>query len=113
MSDDAAEVEPIDTEERPRRDVVARWRDEGYAEDFRVVAGGAIDCGCGGETHEPETYTIEHQFRYEGITNPADEELLIAATAECGCKGTLTLAYGPAAGADEAEAARRLPAVSR
>lgn len=99
----------LDSEKLPREDVVASWREEGFEKDFQVVDGGAIDCGCD-ETHPAGEYTVEHEFRYEGITNPGDEEVLIAATAPCGCKGTLTMAYGPTASADEAEAARALAA---
>ncbi len=106
--DDTTRAEPIDTELNPRGDVVQDWRDEGYTSDFEVTTGGAIACGCG-ETHPPEEFTIEHEFRYEGHSNPGDEEILVAATAPCGDRGTLTLAYGPTASADEAEASRRLP----
>jgi hypothetical protein len=112
VPEDAAKVEPLDTEAWPEHDVVARWRADGYTKDYQVVPGGAIDCGCD-ETHPAETYTVDHQFRYEGVSNPADEELLVAARAACGCRGVLTLAYGPAAGEAEAEAARRLPAPRR
>lgn len=104
---DHDEQASIDSELRPVEDVVDGWRSEGYAGDFEVADGGAIDCGRG-ETHDPESVQVDHQFRYEGATNPGDEEILLAVTAPCGAKGTLTLAYGPSASADEAEAARRL-----
>lgn len=98
----------IDSEAQPG-DVISAWRDAGYDKDYEVAEGGAIDCGCD-ETHPAGEYTVEEEFRYEGQTNPGDEEVLIAAAAPCGCKGVLTLAYGPTASADEADVARALAA---
>lgn len=92
----------------PHGDVVAGWRDEGFGDDLEVAAGGRISCGCG-EVHEPEAFTVVHQYRYEGTTNPGDEQISLAAEAPCGRRGSLTVAYGPYATADEAEACRRLP----
>lgn len=92
----------------PRADIVSGWRGEGFADDFEVAEGGGIACACR-ETHEPDALTVVHQYRYEGTTNPGDEQISLAAEAPCGRRGTLTLAYGPYASADEGEAARRLP----
>ena len=95
--------------DEPETEVMAGWRDEGFEDDLEVVAGGDIACGCG-ETHAPDGFTVVHQYRYEGTTNPDDEQISIAAQSPCGRRGTMTLAYGPSASADEGEAARRLPA---
>ncbi|MBW3621599.1 MAG: hypothetical protein KY461_15255 [Actinobacteria bacterium] len=93
--------------DEPGTDVADRWRAEGFGDDLEVGAGGDIACGCH-RTHAPEEFTVVHQYRYEGTTNPGDEQISIAAEGPCGRRGTMTLAYGPYASADEAEAARRL-----
>ena len=47
----------------------------------------------------------------EGLTDPADEALVLALTCEAdGIKGTYTVPYGPGIGALDAEMVRRLPA---
>lgn len=101
-------TQELDSEAVPQ-DVLERWRSEGFDKDYSVVEGGAIDCGCD-ETHPAGEYDVVHEWRHEGMTDPGDEEVLIAATSPCGCKGVLTLAYGPAASADEADVARALAA---
>lgn len=98
----------VDPELRPNERVVAGWRDEGYTAQFRVLEGGRVGTQDGDAVFEPEQLRIDHLHRYEGTTNPGDEEMLAALSSEDGLKGTLTLAYGAYASADEAEVARRL-----
>lgn len=99
----------VDPELRPHERVVAGWRDDGYARQFTVVDGGRVGVQDGDETFAPDELTIDHLHRYEGTTNPGDEELLVALSSRDGrLKGTLTLAYGTYASSDEAEVARRL-----
>lgn len=93
--------------DEPRTEVVAGWRDEGFDDDLTVAAGGAIACACHQE-HDAGEFTVVHQYRYEGTTNPGDEQISVALEGPCGRRGTLTLAYGPAADADTGEIARRL-----
>lgn len=99
----------VDPELRPHQRVVAGWVDEGYTTQFTVLDGGRVGVQDGDTTFEPEQLTIDQLHRYEGTTNPGDEELLVALSSEDGSvKGTLTLAYGAYASPDEAEVARRL-----
>lgn len=103
-------TEPLDTEKRPREDVIAGWRDEGYTTRMEIVTEGRIRCGSCGEATEAEDSAIEQSFRYEGISDPEDMELLLAiACGRCGAKGTLTVAFGAYTSANEADALRRLP----
>lgn len=105
-----------DPELAPREDVIASWRAKGFTTDLEVAEGGMIVTTEDGRRFQPEDVVVEEIHRYEGATNPGDEELLLALTAngaEGSVKGTLTLAYGAYASADEAEAARRLPARDR
>lgn len=101
---------PRDSEARPRTEVVARWRDLGYTDEFRVLTGDEVECAGCDERFAPDDLRIDHIGRYEGVSNPADEELLLAVSCvRCDHRGTLTLAYGPAASTAEAEVARRIP----
>jgi hypothetical protein len=102
--------QPIDPELAPREDVVEAWRADGYTADFEVAPGGKVTSAATGRTYEPEDLQVDRMHRYEGDTDPGDAELLLAVTCpETGAKGTLTLAYGAYASADEGEVARRIP----
>lgn len=82
---------------------------EGYTAEFRVVEGGAVACpGCG-EEREPEQLDVEAIARYEGVSDPDDEQsdLGVRCTV-CDTRGILTTAYGPDASADEGEVLRRM-----
>lgn len=99
----------FDPELRPHERVVAGWREAGYTRQFTVLEGGRVGVQEGEESFAPEELTIDHLHRYEGVTNPGDEELLVALSSPDGdVKGTLTLAYGAYASPDEGEVARRL-----
>lgn len=99
----------FDPELRPHQRVVAEWREAGYTRQFTVVEGGRVGMQDGDETFAPDELSIDHLHRYEGVTNPGDEELLVALSSPDGdVKGTLTLAYGAYASPDEAVVARRL-----
>lgn len=99
----------VDPELAPHRLVAAGWREDGYTVQFTVLEGARVGVQDGDRTFAPEELTIDHLHRYEGRSNPGDEELLVALSSENGSvKGTLTLAYGAYASADEAEVARRL-----
>ena len=106
---DAQRAEPIDTERFPRRDVVSDLREQGYTTTFEVAEGGRVHCGDCDADLEPEDLEVHDTHRYEGNTNPGDEELILAVSCPEGHRGTLTLAYGPYATPDGAEVARRLP----
>ncbi|NER13466.1 phosphoribosylpyrophosphate synthetase [Leptobacterium flavescens] len=43
--------------------------------------------------YQPEDLKIVHSFRFEGMTNPADETELFAIAAKDGLKGTLVMSY--------------------
>lgn len=109
----AQPAEPLDTEAWPRTEVIERWRAAGFDVRFEIVAGGRVRCETCGTEVEPEEVTVEETGRYEGISDPEDEELLLAVRCPQGHGGTLTLGYGAYASADEAEAARRLPDAPR
>lgn len=104
---------PYDDATDPRVATIQQWQEDGWTAAFQVGSDGRIGCPtCAGD-HRAQEYGVDHLGRHEGISNPDDEELLVALTcSECGQQGTLTLGYGPQASADDAEVARRLPARS-
>jgi hypothetical protein len=82
--------------------------DEGYTESFDVDKGVARCHGCG-DVHEPEGAVVERIFRFEGMSDPDDEEIVFGLRCPaCGARGTLVSAFGPLADPDELAALRIL-----
>lgn len=99
----------FDPELRPQERVAEGWRRDGYTTQFTVIEGGRVGSQDGDRTFAPEELTIDHMHRYEGVTDPGDEELLVALSSADGTvRGTLTLGYGTYATPDEADVARGL-----
>ncbi len=82
----------------------------GYADDFRAEPGGLRALGAD-VLYRPESLAVDEVVRFEGITDPADEAIVLALHCEKdGTKGTYAVAFGPGMGALDAEMVRRLPA---
>ena len=82
----------------------------GFDEQFRVAPSGRVHCLACGETSPAARFRVDSQKRVEGVSDPADESLVVAVHCpSCEAKGTLTLAYGPRAGRDEAAVLADLP----
>lgn len=100
MSDDAR-LETV-------TDALTRLRAAGYTADFSATAQGDLACqGCN-LTMNPTDLQVDHTIRFEGDTNPDDQDILFAIQGACGCKGTYSAAYGPAAPPDDAVVLRLL-----
>ena len=70
-----------------------QWlKDEGYTQDFNLET----DCIRAGALRiMPEAFTIHHVFRFEGNTDPGDEEIVYGiASDQAQAKGILFNAYG-------------------
>ncbi len=79
-----------------------KWRAAGYRTDFSADPAG-LRCGACGTVHDPSVARVDHLERFEGASNPDDEEILLAITcSHCATKGVLVAAYGPSASAAEA-----------
>ncbi len=79
-----------------------------YTDEFRAEPDGmrAIAAGI---LYRPESLVVEEVARFEGITDPADEAIVLALHCrEDGLKGTYTVPFGPGIGALDAEMMRRL-----
>jgi hypothetical protein len=53
--------------------------------------------------------SIDELVRYEGISDPEDEAMLLAPTCGCGRRGLYVTAFGPSASAEDVAVLQRLP----
>jgi predicted metal-dependent HD superfamily phosphohydrolase len=82
-------------------EALAQLRAEGYRTDV-AIRNGHLHCG-GCEVAAPiEGMVADRVFRFEGMSNPDDEAIVIGVTCPgCGARGALVSAYGPSADPDE------------
>jgi hypothetical protein len=96
-------VMPESSGETTVSEAITALRRRGYAADFAVSPDGRLECGGCGHLHAPQDATIDDTIRFEGASDPDDEAIVFALTCqECGSRGVLVAAYGPAASAEEA-----------
>jgi len=77
---------------------------DGYRHDFDV-RDGRVRCHTCGDVHEAAGAIVERIFRFEGMSDPDDEEIVFGLRCPvCGAKGTLVSAFGPGADPDELDA---------
>ena len=65
----------------------------GFTIDFLTEKGGLKDPESG-KIYTPSELKIVEQYRFEGISNPADMSLVAALQAKDGSKGTIIASYG-------------------
>ena len=75
----------------------------GYTDDL-TAGGHCLVCNTRGLSLDPAQFEIDEFHRFEGMSDPGDESVLFAVSAECGHKGTLTATYGPEMSSEEANA---------
>lgn len=90
-------------------EVARRLRAAGYVVDFTATEQGNLRCGECGSEHAPAEMQIDETVRYEGVTNPADETILLALDCECGKKGLFYAGFGINASTADARVLRNLP----
>ncbi len=87
---------------------VDRLTAHGYTDGFRAEPDG-MRAVVAGILYRPELLVVEEVARCEGISDPADEAIVLALHCkEDGIKGTYTLPFGPGTGALDAEMMHRL-----
>jgi hypothetical protein len=87
---------------------VDRLHRAGYTEQFRIEDGKLVALGSH-RSFAPEELSAEEQLRFEGISDPDDEALVLAlASDDATVRGTLCVAYGPAAPPEEADVVRQI-----
>ncbi len=92
-------------------EVLEALRLEGFTENLSIDEAGLV-AGPGG-SWAADDVVVDHIARFEGMSDPDDEAILLAVTASDGTKGTLTLPYGPDASGDQADAMRSLLIVAK
>jgi hypothetical protein len=74
---------------------------DGYTASF-TVRDGRVGCGICGDDHEATSAIVERIYRFEGMSNPGDEEIVFGLHCPvCDARGTLVSAYGPSADPEE------------
>lgn len=92
---------PTDT---PLAEVVDTLDTDGWAGQFRAVEGARVQCLTCRAVVAAERIGADEVTRLEGESDPADMALVVPLRCpRCGTPGTLVLAYGPNASAEEAD----------
>ena len=65
----------------------------GFVHDFNIECD-SIECKSLSLKLRPNAFEITEFYRFEGDSNPGDEEVVYAVTSNDGIKGTLVNAYG-------------------
>ena len=84
-------------------EAVAFLAEEGYVEDYKLCRGG-IEARGHDAPHPTASAVVDHTFRFEGPSDPADEAIVLGVRCpEWGTKGVIVAAYGPDMEPEEAE----------
>jgi len=95
--------------ERRMADVVDRLTRAGYTDSFQGESGG-IRGAITGLLHQPEDLEIRGIERFEGISDPEDESIVLALVCKAhGCRGTYVAPYGKDMPSIDATLIRRIP----
>lgn len=97
--------------ERRMATVVDRLTQEGYADVFSGEAEG-VRAAKSGYLHRPDELEIEKIERFEGVSDPDDETLVLAVRCKThGCRGTYITPYGKDMRSTDAILIRKIPDV--
>lgn len=66
-------------------------KERGYTLDFNLKA---TCVECEGQKFNPQDFEISEVYRFEGISDPADEAVVFAIESKNGLKGVLVNAFG-------------------
>ncbi|HEX5654080.1 MAG TPA: hypothetical protein VFX58_13460 [Chitinophagaceae bacterium] len=75
-------------------DCINKVQADGYTENFKMSEQGLLSLQ-NERLYHPEDITVKNFYRFEGISDPADNSILYAIETNDGVKGLLTDAYGP------------------
>jgi hypothetical protein len=87
-------------------EAIERLRSAGFTADLRLADDGRVRSDV--EVWQPNELEIVELVRFEGMSNPSDEAMLLALESPEGRRGTLALPYGPEMTATQVETARAL-----
>jgi hypothetical protein len=89
-------------------DAVRLLESRGFRSDFRLAD---FERGCRvcGHVHRPKDLVVRETFRFEGMTDPADEAIVLGVECpSCGDRGIVVSAFGPDADAQFLELLEQL-----
>ncbi|GAA4318224.1 hypothetical protein GCM10023149_16210 [Mucilaginibacter gynuensis] len=86
-------------------EAIRKLRADGFVSDFNI-SGTFVNSGS--KTFTADELEIIDLYRYEGVSDPADEALVFALATSCGNKGILVTGYGPSVSDDEAKVIQHL-----
>lgn len=78
-------------------EAIKNLQEEGYTEDFNLCNAG-IENKSKKSIHGPDDLEVIKFYRFEGMTNPADNTVLYVIETSAGEKGLLVDAYGAYSG---------------
>jgi len=84
-------------------DAVARLRAAGYRLEFSARSNGLLQLGGNDELIEASALSVDEIVRFEGDSDPDDEEILVALTTRGGLHGLYSAAFGPSTPSDDVE----------
>lgn len=76
-------------------DALTRLRAEGFGNDFYATEEGELACSGCLQTMDPGVMHVHETVRFEGDSNPDDQDIVVAIVCSSGCKGVYSAAYGP------------------
>jgi len=88
-------------------DAISGLKARGFTLDFNLQTN-ALQCFNPDINLSPEEFEIKEVYRFEGDTNPSDEEIVYAIESKDGHKGVFVNGYGPSADAVGAEMMQKL-----
>jgi hypothetical protein len=88
-------------------DALTDLRGRGFTYNFNLEPDG-LHCPELNLRLHPEHFTIDEQYRFEGMSDPDDNDILYAISSDDGVKGVLVNAYGPYADTLSADMAAKL-----
>lgn len=68
---------------------------KGFTKDFKVTPSGCLTTMDAKKTYAADEVQIVNFYRFEGASDPADNQILYVIETRDGTKGTLLDAYGP------------------
>lgn len=89
-------------------DALRRLRSAGYTADFSATDDGELACSSCDRTMKPAEAHVDETIRFEGDSNPDDEDIVFALRCLGACRGTYTAAYGSTAPPNDTNVLRQL-----
>lgn len=89
-------------------EAMERLRDAGYGAEMSATDDGKLQCAVCDDIVDPAEVHIDETVRFEGPSDPGDEQILFALSTGCGHLGFYNSAYGPDTPAADVEVMKAL-----